>query len=99
MTIKEFFSMLWNKIRNLFLSFVKEAVGQLTQKLVVELKDFAVQTVLDLENSDLTDNEKRKEAFKRIVAEAKTRGLTYTDSAINFLIELAVQKLKAELGE
>jgi hypothetical protein len=99
MTIKEFFSMLWNKIRNLFLSFVKDAVGELTQKLVVELKDFAVQTVATLENSDLTDVAKRKAAFTQIVSEAKARGLVYSDSAINFLIELAVQKLKSELGE
>ena len=85
---------LWEKISNAFVSFVKDAVSKLTQKLIVELKDFAVKIVLDLATTDLSSAEKRKEAFKKIRDEAIARGLEYSDSAVNLLIELAVAALK-----
>ena len=87
---------IWNKISNSFLSFVKEVVNKLTQKLIVELKDFAYDAVREVNIKDLTNSEKRKEVFKKIKEEAITRGLEYKESAINLLIELAVQKLKGE---
>lgn len=88
------FQKLWSWISNTFISFVKSAVSQLTQKLIVELKDFALKIVQDLATSDLTSVQKRKEAFDKIKTEAISRGLTYKDSAINLLIELAVASLK-----
>jgi hypothetical protein len=90
------FSWLWDKIRSAFVNFIKDAVNQLTQKLIVELKDFAIKTVIELASSDLSSAEKRKEAFKKIKEEAIARGLEWKDSAINLLIELAVAKLKKD---
>lgn len=88
------FQKLWSWITNAFVSFVKSAVDQLTQKLIVELKDFALNVVLDLASSDLSSAAKRAEAFKRIKEEAIAKGIEYKDSAINLLIELAVAQLK-----
>jgi Holliday junction resolvasome RuvABC DNA-binding subunit len=87
---------IWNKISNAFFSFVKEAVEKLTQKLIVELKDFASDLISELSLKDLTNTEKRNAAFKAIKEEAIKRGLGYRDSSINLLIELAVAKLKKE---
>lgn len=88
------FAWLWSKISNVFLSFVKTAVDQLTQTLIVALKDFAVETVAELATTDLTNAAKRAEAFKKIKDQAIAEGLEYKDSAINLLIELAVAQLK-----
>jgi len=65
---------IWNKISNSFLSFVKEVVNKLTQKLIVELKDFAYDAVREVNIKDLTNSEKRKEVFKKIKEEAITKG-------------------------
>uniref|UniRef100_A0A6M3JQM4 Putative holin n=1 Tax=viral metagenome TaxID=1070528 RepID=A0A6M3JQM4_9ZZZZ len=88
------FKWLWSKISSAFISFIKEAVSQLTQKLIVELKDFAFKVVSELELGDLTSAAKRAEAFKKIKEEAIARGIAYKDSAINLLIELVVAQLK-----
>lgn len=88
------FKWLWSKITNAFISFVKVAVDQLTQKLIVELKDFAIKVIEELATTDLTNSQKRKEAFDKLKAEAIAKGLDYRDSALNLLIELAVAQLK-----
>lgn len=93
------FQKIWSWISNAFISFIKAAVNQLTQKFIVELKDFAIETVMNLATTDLTSEEKRTEAFNLIKAEAIERGLTFKDSAINLLIELAVTQLKKNEGE
>jgi len=90
------FQKLWSWISNAFLGFVKSAVDQLTQKLIVELKDLAIAIVSELEAGNLTSAAKRAEAFKRIKAEAVAKGLAYKDSAINLLIELAVASINKE---
>lgn len=89
-----FFAWIWEKIKNAFINFVKAAVDQLTQRFIVELKDFATKVINELSIEDLTSAQKRKEAFDRIKAEAIARGIEYKDSAINLLIELAVAQLK-----
>lgn len=88
------FKWLWGKISNAFINFIREAVSQLTQKLIVELKDFALKVVTEIDISDLTNVQKRAEAFKRIKEEAIARGLAYKDSSINLLVELVVAQLK-----
>lgn len=92
------FQKFWNWISNAFISFIKAAIDQLTQKFIVELKDFALQVVTELATTDLTNVQKRNEAFAKIKAEAIAKGLTYKDSAINLLIELAVAQLKKNEG-
>lgn len=89
-----FFQWIWSKISNLFINFVKSAVNKLTQKLIVDLKDFALEVVTELASTDLTNTQKRKEAFDKIKAEAISRGLEYKDSALNLLVELCVASIK-----
>ena len=89
-----FFKWLWEKISNAFVAFIKTAVDQLTQKFIVEFKDFALKVVMDLATTDLTSAAKRKEAFDKIKAEAIARGIEYKDSAINLLVELCVAQIK-----
>ena len=88
------FQTFWNWLTNIFVAFIKTAVDQLTQKFIVEFKDFALKVVMDLATTELTSAAKRKEAFDKIKAEAIARGIEYKDSAINLLIELAVAQLK-----
>ena len=63
------FKTIWGWISNAFLNFVKGAVDQITQKLIVEFKDFAVELIAELATTDLTSAQKRKEAFDKIKAE------------------------------
>lgn len=90
------FKWIWEKISNTFISFVKEAVSKLTQKLVAELKDFAYDIVKELSIGDLTNSEKRNQAFKKIKDEVIKRGIEFKDSSVYFLVELAYQKVKGE---
>ena len=78
-------------LKNLFTSdavrdLLNTTVGQITQAVVSELSkaDFA----------SLTDDEKRKEAFRRIVTQAKEAGVELRDSVVGLLIEICVNKLK-----
>lgn len=88
------FKTLIDLFRNSFLDFLKAVFSPLSKKLVEELKDFAIDTVKELQESDLTSAEKRKEAFKKIKAEAIERGLAFTESALYLIIELALQYVK-----
>jgi hypothetical protein len=45
-----------------------------------------------------TGTEKNAAAFAKIVAAAKAAGIEATDSIVNMLIEIAVQKLKGAFG-
>jgi hypothetical protein len=65
-------------------------VSALQSALGVIVKD-AVIAVASLK---LGGDAARGEAFKRIVVDAKSQGLTFSTSLINLLIELAVQQLQ-----
>lgn len=83
--------------RDLFSEIMVAVIPILTQRLINELLGFAYDVVTKLNSTDLTNEQKRQEAFKQLVDEAKKRGLTYRDSSINFLIETAIQKLKGQI--
>ncbi len=94
-----FFALLWNKIKRAFLDFINAAVPVLTQKFVVALREFGEEEVKLLDIQTITNEEKRKLAFDAIKAEALKKGIEFRDSAIYFLIEVAVQKLNAYKNE
>jgi len=85
---------LFNKFIRAFKSFIRIVFTSSTQIIIGQLKDFAISVVILLNSRDLTNEEKRKEAFKQIKEEAIKRGLKVKDSIINLLIELAVQYVK-----
>jgi hypothetical protein len=77
-----------------FKSFIKQITQILIRSGAHYILDVAKETVEDLAQTDLTNEEKRDEAFKRIKNYARMRGLEVRDSVINTVIELAVQELK-----
>ena len=55
---------------------------------------FAVATVQRLGTTDLTNEQKREQAFTDIKNGLMATGKDFADSTVNLLIELAVNKLK-----
>jgi len=92
--IKSFFSAVLRNFRNM----LKVIFSGATEVILAQLKDIALQAVTELENTDLTNDNKRKEAFKRIGDYAKGKKITVTSSLINLAIELALQYMKAKIG-
>jgi hypothetical protein len=75
--------------------FFKPFAKAMLEHVVGELADFVIYVVRTLMTVDnLTSEEKRKQAFEAIKAEAKRRRVELKDSAINLAIELAVQLIK-----
>ena len=92
--IKNWFSNLFNKLVAIGKQFIQDAFDAITLATIGELKDLALEIIKELATTDLTDEQKRKEAFDRIKKAAKEKGLSVKASIINTLIELAVQYLK-----
>lgn len=89
---------LWNKLLRAFKSFIKAAIPVVSQIVLSELKDFALNTVGTLQHSNLSNEEKRNKAFDDIRAEAERRGKNISDSLINVLIELSLQFIKNRIN-
>lgn len=83
-----------NSLLKIFKIFIEDCFDKATKILIAEFKDFAVSVVSELKGQDLSNEEKRAEAFKRIKEKVKESGKDMGDSLINMLIELAVQYLK-----
>lgn len=79
-------SVVWDFLKPIILEFLKDS-GK-------ELANAALEVVTSLSASDITNEEKRAEAFKRITEKLKAKGIEIRDSLINTAIEIAVQKLK-----
>jgi len=77
-----------------FWSLMKQIFSGATEIILAELKDVALASVRRLAKTDLSNEEKRKQAFKDIKAYAKRNGIRARDSIVNLAIELAVQALK-----
>jgi len=88
--IKDFFS----GALKVFKKFLQIAIPIASQLIMAELKDFALETVVELSKTDLNNEDKRKEAFKRIGGYAQANALDARDSMINAMIELSVMYLK-----
>ena len=85
-------------IRNLW-GFLKQVISGSVEIILAELKDVAIQVVGELNLENLKDEEKQREAFKRIKGYAITNGIEARDFIINLAIELAVAHLKKVLGD
>jgi len=87
---------LFSKFIKAFKSFIDIAFPVVSQIIIGKLKDVALQIVTELAATDLSNEDKRNEAFKRIGEYATAQGLSVKDSLINVIIELAVQAFKNE---
>lgn len=74
--------------------FLKIAIPKVLRKIFAELQEFAIEVIDNLQYSDLSNENKREEAVKRIKDRAEYMRIDISNSAINLLIELAVQYLK-----
>ncbi len=92
--IGNFFTGLFNKFIPIFKAFIAEALPIAKAILIALLKDIAINAVTKAQNTDLNDDDKRKQAFKEIKAYAIDKGIKAGDSIINITIELALQKIK-----
>lgn len=88
---------LFSGIIKTFRSFLKQVFTSSTELLLAQIKDFAVEVVTTLGKTDLTDSEKREQAFKDIKEYAINKGLNVKDSLINLAIELTVTYLKNKI--
>lgn len=68
----------------------KEALTALQAKVWADLKDIAYQAIAEAKAGNITSGEdKRRQAFDRISTYAKSKGMHYPESIINWLIEHA----------
>lgn len=92
-TIKRWFSGLLRK----FWGLLKQIFDGAVEIALAQIQDIALYTVKELENTDMTNEEKRNEAFKRIKAYTMSKEINIQSSLINLAIEIAVQALKKNL--
>jgi hypothetical protein len=94
----KWFKDLWNKFIVAFNEFIEQAFSEATKIAIGMFSAFALKVVIELAATDLTSTAKRAEAFKKIKDEAIKQGKTLSDSVINLLIELAVEKYKTTVA-
>lgn len=88
--IKNFF----NKALKIFKAFINTVFTELKKVIIAELKDVALVAVTELKDADLNNEEKRKQAFRRIEEYAITNGIQIRTHIINLLIEMAYSAIK-----
>lgn len=64
------------------------------QLVIAALKDYAVYIVATLATTDLSNGEKREEAWKAIVGAGKDKGIVVGESLARVIAELAYQIVK-----
>lgn len=65
---------------------------------MAEVQDVVASTVKELSYENITNSEKRTEAYKRVVAELKANGKEIKENVIRATIELAVLEIKQSSG-
>ena len=83
-------------IRELW-SFIKVAFAGAVELALAQIKDVAIVTVAELQNQDMSNEDKRRIAFNRIKTYVTDKGLNIKDSLINLIIEIAVAYIKEKL--
>jgi hypothetical protein len=81
-----------------FVDFIWPLVTKQVAVSLATLLPIAYQIVKELaKNNNLSNAEKRQEAFNQMVSETKKQGLQAGDSLLNLAIEMAVNVLKGAL--
>ena len=92
MSFKEWFKVFFGALGKFLIPFIKRFITETG----IALADAAVEVVTMLASSEMSGEDKRKEAFKLIFERLKAKGITVSSSLINAAIEAAVAKLKTE---
>ena len=99
MGLMTWFKEVFNRLIRVFGQFIEDAFNAGVKVLIAEFKDYAIDIVTRLAGMDMSNEQKRNEAFKAIKQEGVLRGKNLSSSLINLIIELAVQYLKNKLEE
>ena len=94
MKLIDWIKSLFNKFIGMCKRFIASALPLASQLLIGKLRDVAITIVEKLQATDLTDEEKRAEAFRQISEYVTNAGIDIRDSLINLIIELALQFVK-----
>jgi hypothetical protein len=79
-----------------FIEFIWPLITKQVGASLAALLPIAFNIVKELaSNNDITNSQKRKEAFKKLSDATKSEGITATTSLLNLAIEMAVANLKA----
>lgn len=89
---------IFNKLFRELWELIKLILSGVKGEILAQLKNIAVKVVQELNDTDLSNEQKRKEAFKRIAEYANQEGIQAKDHLINLAIELALAYLKAKVG-
>lgn len=81
-------------VGHIFFSFIAQAIPLEKQIILNDLAPLAAPIVADLENQNLTWQEKRDQALALLTAAAVKLGWDVGTSLMNLAIELAVQNLQ-----
>jgi hypothetical protein len=90
MTFWEKFKLLSSSVLDFIMPFLKFLLTQ-SGKILAEV---ALEAVTECNNLDLSNEDKRSEAFNKIIESLSLKGITLAKSIINLAIEAAVVKLK-----
>lgn len=81
------------RIINTILGIVFDAAFKI---LMAKLQDIATESIKKLATTDLTNEQKRNQAFKEIKEYALARAISVSDSDINIIIEVFYKALKKQ---
>lgn len=81
-------------VAHIFFSFIAQAIPEEKQIILNDLQPLAAEIVADLNDQNLTWQEKRDQALAQLEASAIKLGWDIATSLMNLAIELAVQNLK-----
>lgn len=97
MKILDFFKGLFFKITNTLGGFFKQVFTSATQLFLAQVKDIAINAVSELEGVDMSNEDKRKEAFNKISAYALSKGLSLKANLINLAISMALEFIRNKI--
>ena len=90
-------SRLFNKALSLFKEFIQLAIPLAKQVIIGQVKAYAIQVVSEINEENITNEEKREKTFERIKDYTKRTYLNASDSLIYLIIELSVSFLKEKI--
>jgi len=92
----EFFQGILSKLARVAKAFIAQALPTARLILLGQLEKFTRQVVLELNDTNLNNDERRNVAFNKIKDYAKTNGIEARDSLVHAAIALAVLSFKTE---
>lgn len=87
---------IFDKAFRLVTTILKEVFDIGFKILMAKLQDIATESITKLASTDLTNSQKREEAFKSIKTYAIEKMLSFNDRDINLIIEVIYNSLRKQ---